>query len=49
MTSDLQLQAVAHVKLTKLDDKGNIIDVTEQDVVLTEKEAKELWLSQKPV
>ena len=46
MTSDLQLQAVAHVKLTKLDDKGNIIEVVENTVELTEEEAEALWHSQ---
>lgn len=39
----LQLKATAYVKLTKLDDAGNIIGVEEREVNLTEEEANELW------
>lgn len=42
----LQLKAVARVRLTKLDEAGNVISVEEQDVELSEKEVKELWHSQ---
>lgn len=39
----LQLKAMARVKLTKLDEAGNIIGVEEREVNLTEEEANELW------
>lgn len=42
---DLNIKATAHVKLTKIDDKGNEI-VEEHDVELTQEEAEELWHSQ---
>lgn len=45
MKEDLQLKAKAHVKLTKIDDNGNVT-VEEHDVDLTEEEARQLWLSQ---
>lgn len=43
---DLKLTATAVVKITKLDENGNIIEVEERTIALTEEEAKELWLSQ---
>ena len=43
---DIKLKATAKVKLTKKDDKGNIIELQEREIALTEKEAKELWHSQ---
>lgn len=46
MTENMQLRAMAHVKLTKKDEQGNIISVEERDVELTEKEAEEIWHSQ---
>lgn len=42
----LQLKATAHVKLTKVDENGNVIGIEEHDVKLTEEEAKNLWLLQ---
>ena len=45
MNEGLQIRATAHVKLTKIDDKGNTT-VEEHDVDLTEEEARQLWLSQ---
>lgn len=42
----LCLTAKAHVKLTKLDESGNIIIVEERDVDLTKEEAEALWHSQ---
>lgn len=42
----MKLKATARVKLIKKDDKGNIIEVQEREIILTEKEAKELWHSQ---
>lgn len=42
----LQLKATATVRLTKLDDVGNIIDTEEHIVDLTEEEANALWHSQ---
>lgn len=42
----LQIRASARVKLTKLDDAGNVIGVEEQIVQLTDEEAEALWLSQ---
>lgn len=42
----IQLTAKANVKLTKLDDKGNIVDTIEQEVDLTREEAEALWHSQ---
>lgn len=46
MKEGLQLKATARVKLTKKDSDGNIIDITEREVNLTEEEAKRLWDSQ---
>lgn len=43
---DIKLKATAKVKITKLDDKGNVIEIEERTVALTEEEAKKLWLSQ---
>ena len=42
----LQLKATARVKLTKLDENGNVIGVDEQEIDLTKEEAEALWLSQ---
>lgn len=42
----LRLTAKAHVKLTKLDESGNIISVEEREVNLTDEEAEALWHSQ---
>lgn len=42
----LRLTAKAHVKLTKLDESGNIIGVEEREVNLSEEEVKNLWRSQ---
>ena len=42
----LNLKATAKVKLIKYDENGNVIDVTEREIELTEEEAKELWHSQ---
>lgn len=42
----LNLTAQAKVKLTKLDEAGNVIEVEEHNVELTEQEVKQLWLSQ---
>jgi hypothetical protein len=43
---DIKLKATAKVKITKIDDKGNVIEIEERTVALTEEEAKKLWLSQ---
>ena len=45
----LKLKATARVKLTKLDEYGNVIGVEENVVDLTEEEASALWASQQPV
>lgn len=42
----LRLTAKATVKLTKLDENGNVIEVVEQEVNLTREEAEALWHSQ---
>ena len=42
----LQLKATARVKLTKLDEFGNVLGIEEHDVELTEEEAKSIWDSQ---
>lgn len=42
---DLNLKATARVKLTKLDENGEVISVEEHEIDLTEKEAHELWHS----
>lgn len=39
----LSLNATARVKLTKLDDSGNVICAEEHEVVLSGEEAKSLW------
>lgn len=46
MTYNAPIKATAHIKLTKLDAAGNIIEVKESEVPLTETEARELWHSQ---
>ena len=46
---NLNLKAVAHVKLTKLDEAGNVVDVTEHEVELTREEANAVWQSQQQV
>lgn len=43
---DIKLKATMKVRVTKLDDNGNVIEIEEREVALTEEEAKELWLSQ---
>lgn len=43
---DIKLKATMKVKVTKLDEHGNVIEIEEREVALTEEEAKELWLSQ---
>lgn len=43
---NLNLTATARVKLSKIDEDGNVIEVVEQEVALTEKEAESLWQSQ---
>lgn len=40
------IKAIATVKLTKLDENGNIIEVKEYQEDLTEEEAKKIWDSQ---
>ena len=45
----LRLTAKARVKLTKLDENGNVISVEERDVDLTKEEAQALWQSQQQV
>lgn len=45
----LSIKATARVRLTKLDEAGNIIDVEEREVDLTKEEAHALWLSQQQV
>ena len=44
-----QLKAVAKVKLTKLDECGNVIGIDEHTVELTEEEVEALWHSQQQV
>ena len=39
----LVLSAKANVKLTKLDENGKVLEVSEHQVDLTREEAKELW------
>lgn len=46
MAESIQLNAKAKVKITKLDDAGNVIGVEEHEVNLTEEEAKAIWDSQ---
>lgn len=41
------IAATAAVKITKFDERGNVVDIEEHVVKLTEEEAKALWLSQK--
>lgn len=45
----LQLKATAHVKLTKLDENGNVVGIEEHEVELTEEEVKNLWPLQQQV
>ena len=40
---NLKLSAKAVVKLTKIDEAGNVIAVDEHEVELTEEEANALW------
>ena len=42
----LNITATAKVKITKLDEYGNVIGTDERVVELTKKEAEELWQSQ---
>lgn len=42
----LQLKATARVKLTKLDNDGNIVAVEEHEIQLTEQEVEAIWQSQ---
>lgn len=42
----IALRATAHVTLTKLDEHGNIVEVLENDVDLTDEEAQAIWHSQ---
>ena len=42
----LKLTAKATVKLTKLDENNNVVEVIEREVDLTREEAEALWLSQ---
>ena len=46
MESTLNLAAKAKVKLTKLDEAGNVIETYEHEVDLTREEAEALWHSQ---
>ena len=39
----LSLSAKAKVKLTKLDDSGNVICTEEHEVILSREEANSLW------
>lgn len=43
---NISLKATAKVKLTKLDEYGNVVDIEEHEVNLTEEEVKSLWHSQ---
>lgn len=43
---EIPLRATARVKLIKKDDKGNVVEVVEKTVELTEEEADALWHSQ---
>jgi hypothetical protein len=49
MKEELNISAKAHVKLTKIDDKGHTISVEEHESNLTEEEAQELWRLQQKV
>lgn len=42
----LPIKATARVRLTKIDEAGNVVDVEEHDVELTPEEANALWHSQ---
>lgn len=46
MEAKLNLTAKAHVKLTKLDNNGNVLSIDEHEVELTREEAEALWHSQ---
>ena len=48
MQEGLSLNATARVKLTKLDEHGDIISVEEREIDLTKEEAMELWHLQQP-
>lgn len=43
---NIPLKATARVKLIKKDADGNVIEVVENTVELTEEEVEALWLSQ---
>ena len=45
-TAGLNIQATAHVKITKLDENDKVIEVCEHNTQLTREEAERLWLSQ---
>lgn len=45
----LNMKATARVRLTKLDEAGNVIGFEEREVELTKEEAEALWLSQQQV
>lgn len=45
----LKLTAKAVVKITKLDDNGQVVGSQEHEVNLTKEEAEALWLSQQQV
>lgn len=42
-TEGLSLSAKAKVRLTKLDDSGNVIGTEEHEVLLSGEEVKSLW------
>lgn len=42
----LNITAKARVKLTKVDENGNVISTTEHEVALSREEAEALWHSQ---
>lgn len=42
----MRLKATAHVRLSKFDENGRQIEVIEQDIELTEEEAKSICQSQ---
>lgn len=46
MNVPINIKATAHVKVTKLDDAGNVVSVEEHEVTLTKEEAEALWHSQ---
>lgn len=42
----LALTAKAKVKLTKVDESGNVVEIQEHEIELTKEEAEALWHSQ---